>query len=58
MPDFTAKNAKDAKILTAKNTKHAKVLTGNFVTTIRASEQQNLGHPSCGGLGKPIWRGS
>ena|GEM_PF-1610128 len=25
------------------------------MTTIRASEQHNLGHPSCGGLGKPIW---
>jgi len=27
-----------------------------FATTIRVSEQQNLGHPSCGGLGKPILR--
>ena len=25
------------------------------MTTIRASEQHNLGHPFCGGLGKPIW---
>ena len=27
-----------------------------FATTIRVSKQQNLGHPSCGGLGKPILR--
>lgn len=42
-------------VQTANHANHAKILTGNsFVTTIRASEQHNLGHPSCGGLGKPI----